>query len=91
MPNENLIFHILTFDFPKRNPVFYFSDTENGKCQKIHKSIFPNEIKSLFPKAGVNGSEFVYTTFTGKTEGLHLKLREVILEYILNFLLISLH
>lgn len=69
MPNENLIFNILTFDFPKDNPVFYFSDVENGKCQKIHKSIFPNEIKSLFPKAGVNGSEFVYTTFTGKSEG----------------------
>lgn len=67
--NSNLIFNILTFDFPKENPVFYFSDTDIGKCQKIHKSIFPNEIKRLFPNIGLNGNNFVYTTFTGKTEG----------------------
>jgi hypothetical protein len=59
MPIDNLIFNTLTFDFHQRNPVFYFSDVENGKCRKIHKSIFPNENKSLFPKAGVNGSEFI--------------------------------
>lgn len=65
----NLVFNVLTFDFPKENPTFYFSNEDNGKCQKIHKSIFPKDIKTLFPNAGVNGSEFVYTTFTGKTEG----------------------
>jgi hypothetical protein len=31
MPDENLIFKTLTFDFPKENPVFYFSVVENSK------------------------------------------------------------
>ncbi len=42
---------------------------EIGHCQKIHKSIFPKDIESIFPGVTTNGTEFIYTTFTGEREG----------------------
>lgn len=62
--NQQLFFNVLTFDFPSENQTFYFSDVDSGRCKKIHKSLFPSNIKSLFPNAGSKDSEFLYTTFT---------------------------
>ncbi len=64
---QNLFFNILTFDWPDKKPTFYFSDQKQTKYPRIHKSLFPNAISSILP--GLNGTEFIYTTFTGKTEG----------------------
>ncbi len=69
MPDQSLFFNILTFDWPKQNPVFYFSKVDTGWCQRIHKSIFPHSIEAIFPGINNNGCDFVYTTFTGEKEG----------------------
>src|SRR5690606_21294425 len=45
------------------------SKDDIGKCHKLHKSIFPREIDSLFPGVSNNGTDFIYTTFTGENEG----------------------
>ena len=69
MSAPDLYFNILTFDWPKEKLTFYFSKEDNGRCQRIHKSIFPLAVESLFPGISANGSDFVYTTFTGETAG----------------------
>lgn len=69
MQQQNLFFNILTFDWPTAKANFYFSLEENGHCQKIHKSIFPNNIKSIFPGITPNGTACIYTTFTGERAG----------------------
>lgn len=50
MQNQNLIFNNLTFDFLEKEQTFYFSKEKTGHCQKIDKTIFPNEIEEIFPK-----------------------------------------
>ncbi|WP_207493178.1 Piwi domain-containing protein [Aridibaculum aurantiacum] len=57
-----LMFNILTFDFPKRKPTFYFSTNEEGSFCKLHKSLFPKRIDNLFPDASTTVQE-IYTTF----------------------------
>lgn len=52
MNAQNLYFNILTFDFPEENQTFYFTNDDNGKGHKIHKTLFPNEIDCVF--SGVN-------------------------------------
>jgi predicted nucleotidyltransferase len=70
MPEQsNLFFNILTFDFPKQNFIFHFSKEEIGKAQKLHWSLFPNEIETIFPGIKGDGTQFIYTTFTGEVEG----------------------
>ncbi|PKP12071.1 MAG: hypothetical protein CVU09_00820 [Bacteroidetes bacterium HGW-Bacteroidetes-4] len=69
MSEQNLFFNILTFDFPSENQTFYFSKEDIGRSHKIHKSIFPNEIDSLFPGISNNCTDFIYTTFSGEQEG----------------------
>ena len=69
MQNQNLYFNILTFDFPEKEQTFYFSKEETGHCQKIDKTIFPNEIEEIFPGITTDGTECIYTTFTGEREG----------------------
>lgn len=69
MSEQNLFFNILTFDFPSEKQVFYFSKEDIAKSQKIHKSIFPKEIDSLFPGISSNCADFIYTTFSGEQEG----------------------
>lgn len=69
MATPNLIFNILTFDWPEKNPVLYFRKTQDGHCQTIHKSIFPNNIESIFPGIRSDGTKVIYTTFTGEREG----------------------
>lgn len=69
MPNHDYFFNILTFDWSQKTQNFYFGLEEIGHCQKIHKSIFPNEIESIFPGITTDGTENIYTTFTGEREG----------------------
>lgn len=66
---SNLFFNILTFDFPQENLTFYFSKEEISKSQKLHWSLFPNDIDTIFPNIHNDGTEFIYTTFTGEVEG----------------------
>jgi hypothetical protein len=69
MSTPNLSFNILTFDFPAENQTFYFAKDDVAKSHKIHKSLFPKEIDSIFPGINNNGTDFIYTTFTGEKEG----------------------
>jgi hypothetical protein len=69
METQKLFFNILTFEFPSEKQTFYFSKEDTGKSQKLHKSIFPREIDTLFPGVSNNGTDFIYTTFTGENEG----------------------
>ncbi len=36
MPSQNLLFNIVTFDFPKEDQVLYFSKTEEGRCHRLY-------------------------------------------------------
>ena len=69
MQEQNLFFNILTFEFPSENQTFYFTKDDNGKGHKIHKTLFPKEIDSIFPGISNNGTDFIYTTFSGEKEG----------------------
>ncbi len=69
MDTPNLFFNILTFDFPTEKQTFYFSKENNERCQCLHKTLFPNEIDSLFPGISSNGVDSIYTTFTGEQDG----------------------
>lgn len=69
MTTPNLSFNILTFDFPSENQTFYFAKDDFAKGHKIHKTLFPKEIDSIFPGIGNSGTDFIYITFTGETEG----------------------
>ncbi|MDD4190935.1 MAG: Piwi domain-containing protein [Mangrovibacterium sp.] len=64
MTDSNLIFNLLTFDFSFGDRTMYFSKKDIGRCQVIHRSIFPEKIDSLFPGIKTNGTEKIYTTFT---------------------------
>ncbi len=69
MPDQNLFFNILTFDWPKENLIFYFSKTDDRSSSRIYKSNFPIGISSVFPDIHSENLEFIYTTFTYKKEG----------------------
>jgi hypothetical protein len=69
MNEQNLHFNILTFDFPSENLTFYFSAMDIDKSHKIHRTLFPKNIESLFSGILSNGTDFIYTTFTGEKEG----------------------
>jgi len=65
----NLIFSILTFDWPTEPVIMYFTDEETDRSQTLHFTLFPNDAESIFPNLVRNGNNFLYTTFTGETEG----------------------
>lgn len=67
--NQNLFFNLITFDWPSEKPAFFFSKDKHDKYPRLHKSLFPNDIDKIFPGISKNGVDFIYTTFTGKTEG----------------------
>ncbi len=69
MTEQNLYFNILTFDWPKANLSFYFSKVENAFCSRIHKTLFPKNIESIFPGILEDGTEFIYSTFDYEKEG----------------------
>ena len=69
MTEQNLSFNILTFDWPATNLTFYFSKEDMDFCSRIHKTIFPKNIESIFPGILSDGTEFIYTTFDYQKEG----------------------
>jgi hypothetical protein len=66
---NSLFFNILTFDWPKESVTFYFSEQDKERSHKLHFSLFPNQIESLFPSVVRNSINELYTTFTGEIEG----------------------
>ena len=69
MAAQNLSFNILTFDWPATDLTFYFSKEDIEFCTRIHKTLFPKNIESIFPGILSDGTEFIYTTFDYKKEG----------------------
>jgi hypothetical protein len=69
MPNQNLYFNILTFDYPEEDQVFYFSEKPIGLCTGIYKTLFPNNVEDIFPGITTDGTEKIYTTYTNAEEG----------------------
>ena len=69
MQNQNLYFNILTFDFPEKEQTFYFSKEETEYCSRIHRSLFPREIESIFPGVTTDDTQFIYSTFDYPKEG----------------------
>lgn len=68
--SEKLFFNILTFDYPKQAIDFYFSLDDNGSASRLHKTLFPKNISSIFPNITNNpDADFIYTTFIGETKG----------------------
>jgi len=67
--SDKLFFNILTFDYPKKAIDFYFSLADNGKASRLHKTLYPKNINSIFPNVTNDpDSDFIYTTFIGETE-----------------------
>jgi hypothetical protein len=69
MPKANLHFNIIPFGFPKKEQTFHFRLEENDKCNKIHRTLFPNDIEVIFPGIHSDGIKFIYTTFDFAKEG----------------------
>ena len=69
MQSQNLYFNILTFDFPEKEQTFYFSKEETEYCSRIHRSLFPREIESIFPGVTTDDTQFIYSTFDYPKEG----------------------
>ncbi|MGQ1910992.1 Piwi domain-containing protein [Marinifilum sp. RC60d5] len=68
MQEQNLFFNTLTFDFPSEKQTFYFSKDDIGEGHKIYKSLFPDNIDSIFPGLSNSDTEAIFTTFTGKVD-----------------------
>src|SRR4051794_23289695 len=66
---QNLYFNLLTFGYPEEKLVFYFSAYMIGRCFRIHKTLFPNNIDFIYPDIYDNETEFIYTTFAYPNEG----------------------
>ena len=66
---QSLFFNILTFDWPEEPVTLYFSDTDNGMCQELYFTLFPNEVEKLFPNIVRNSTKKLYTTFGYAADG----------------------
>jgi len=66
---EHLKFNILSFNWPEKNPTFYFGLTDTEGSHLIHRSKFSKEILDAFPTLDPKVTEYIYTTFTQKVEG----------------------
>lgn len=64
MSVQSLTFNIIPFSFPSEGQTFYFSLVDTERCSRIHRSLFPNNIETIFPGVKSDGTEFIYTTFT---------------------------
>lgn len=68
--SDKLFFNILTFDYPNEPIEFYFSQDDNGRASRLHKTLYPKNINSIFPNITSNTDiDFIYTTFVGEAEG----------------------
>ncbi|MDQ3191283.1 MAG: hypothetical protein M3Q58_06800 [Bacteroidota bacterium] len=68
MAGNNLFFNILTFDWPETNIDFYFHIEEQEKFPRLHHSIFPLSLASIFPSIPAS-QDFIATTYKGKVDG----------------------
>lgn len=68
MPSVNLTFNILPFDLNSNLVSFYFSQDESERGHRIHKKLFPKNIKDLYPDLS-DDQEYLYTTFTEPASG----------------------
>jgi len=64
---EHLKTNVLTFDWPKKTPTFYFTIDELKDSHPIHKSKFSKQICNAFKDIGINNLDQIYTTFIIKT------------------------
>src|SRR5690606_12855609 len=60
----NLYYNILTFDHPKEELTFYFTNVEDENLTRINHRLVPDEVVENFGK-----QEHYYTSFTEKREG----------------------
>lgn len=67
--NQQLFFNILTFDWPAEPVTFYFAEQDPGFGTKLHSSLFPKQLRKIFPNLCEGNDCFVYTTFNRKNEG----------------------
>ena len=68
MSLQSLMFNIIPFSFPSEGQTFYFSLVDTERCSRIHRSLFPNGIETIFPGIKSNGTEFICTTFDYQKE-----------------------
>jgi hypothetical protein len=66
--SEQLHFNILNFEWPENNPTFYFSLNESQDSYRIYKYSWSPQIIEAFPELEETQQDFIYTTFTAKTE-----------------------
>jgi hypothetical protein len=66
---ERLHFNILSFDWPKLKPVFYFTVTRTENSHPIHKYKWSSKIRETFPELEESAIDTIYTTFTTPIEG----------------------
>ena len=67
--SQNLFFNILTFDWPKEPVKFYFTDKDPGFGTKLHSTLFPKEIRKIFPALSSDFDTYIYTTFNKESAG----------------------
>lgn len=70
MNPESLFINTLTFEFPKKPKIFYFSkeDKEGVLLTKLNHLLFPCNIKEIFPD--ITNADKIYTSFDWKADGL---------------------
>ena len=69
MSYQNLQFNILPFDWPKENITLYFHREEQPKAHRLHRSLFPDELETIFPGIENSEQDFVATSFDQPMEG----------------------
>ena len=70
MPTSQPIFEMinsLTLKFVSKSAQGTKEDRDF--CSRIHKTLFPKKIESIFPGILSDGTEFIYTTFDYQQEG----------------------
>ncbi|WP_435415092.1 Piwi domain-containing protein [Polaribacter aestuariivivens] len=67
--SKNLSFNILSFNWPKKQPIFYFTIQETLNSHPIHKYKWSSKILNAFPELNNTELEHIYTTYTTKTKG----------------------
>lgn len=68
--NQNLFFNLLSFNWPAENVTIYFSRRQFRRSFRVHKTIFPINLSSIYPEVHEKGFEFVYTSFDKPVNGI---------------------
>ena len=67
--SQQLYFNLLTFDWPQKPIMLYFSLEQIKGSVLVYKSNYPNNITEIFPNLVNEGIEKIYTTFDKNVEG----------------------